>query len=77
LQAEDGAEARMMAANPAYIPRNHRVEAMIQAAVAGDMAPFERLLRVLSDPYTDQPGEEELTRPPLVHEVVAQTFCGT
>ncbi|MDX1821167.1 MAG: YdiU family protein [Paracoccaceae bacterium] len=77
LQAEDGAEARMMAANPAYIPRNHRVEAMIQAAVAGNMAPFERLLRVLSDPYTDQPGEEELTRPPLVHEVVAQTFCGT
>jgi uncharacterized protein YdiU (UPF0061 family) len=50
---------------------------MIQASVAGDMAPFERLLRVLSDPFTDQPGEEDLTRPPMVHEVVAQTFCGT
>ena len=74
---EDAPEARMLAANPAYIPRNHRVEAMIEAAVAGDMAPFERLLRVLSDPFTDQPGEEDLTRPPMVHEVVAQTFCGT
>lgn len=77
LQGEDGVEARMMAANPAYIPRNHRVEEMIQAAVAGDMAPFERLLQVLSDPYTDQTGAEDLARPPLSHEVVAQTFCGT
>jgi uncharacterized protein YdiU (UPF0061 family) len=77
LSSEDAPEGRMLAANPAYIPRNHRVEAMIQAAVAGDMAPFERLLRVLSDPFTDQPGEEDLTRPPMVHEVVAQTFCGT
>ncbi len=77
LRDEDGAEARMLAANPAYIPRNHRVEEMIQAAVAGDMAPFERLLRVLSDPFTDQPDAADLTRPPLSHEVVAQTFCGT
>ncbi|MDX5401865.1 MAG: YdiU family protein [Rhodobacterales bacterium] len=77
LRDEDGAEARMLAANPAYIPRNHRVEAMIQAAVAGDMAPFERLLQVLSDPFCEQAGAEDLTRPPLVHEVVAQTFCGT
>lgn len=77
LASEDAPEARMLAVNPAYIPRNHRVEAMIQAAVAGDMAPFERLLRVLSDPFTDQPSEDDLTRPPLTHEVVAQTFCGT
>jgi serine/tyrosine/threonine adenylyltransferase len=77
LQDEDGAEARMLSANPAYIPRNHRVEEMIQAAVAGDMAPFERLLGVLSDPFTDQPGQKDLTHPPLAHEIVAQTFCGT
>ncbi|MDD9706060.1 YdiU family protein [Seohaeicola sp. SP36] len=77
LHGESGVEARMLSANPAYIPRNHRVEEMIKAAVAGDMAPFERLLRVLSDPFTDQPGAEDLTRPPLSHEVVAQTFCGT
>jgi serine/tyrosine/threonine adenylyltransferase len=77
LRDEHGAEARMLAANPAFIPRNHRVEAMIQAAVAGDMAPFQRLLQVLSDPFTDQPDAQDLTRPPLVHEVVAQTFCGT
>lgn len=77
LTAEDGAQARMLAANPAYIPRNHRVEEMIKAAVAGDMAPFERLMQVLSNPFAEQPGAEDLTRPPLSHEVVAQTFCGT
>jgi uncharacterized protein YdiU (UPF0061 family) len=77
LQTEHGAEDRMRAANPAYIPRNHRVEEMIQAAVAGNMAPFERLLAVLRDPFREQPGAEDLTLAPEPHQVVAQTFCGT
>ncbi len=67
----------MRAANPAYIPRNHRVEQMIQAAVAGDFRPFDRLMRVLSDPFTHQDGAEDLTRPPGPSEVVQRTFCGT
>ncbi|MDX1781093.1 MAG: YdiU family protein [Thalassovita sp.] len=77
LQNEDDPETVMCAANPAFIPRNHRVEQMIEAAVAGDYAPFERLLRVLSRPYDDQPEAEDLSRPPQEHEVVQQTFCGT
>jgi uncharacterized protein YdiU (UPF0061 family) len=74
---EAGWQARMQGANPAYIPRNHRVEQMIAAAVAGDFAPFERLLSVLADPYRDQPGAEDLQAPPAPAEVVQQTFCGT
>ncbi|MBR9649928.1 protein adenylyltransferase SelO [Thalassovita aquimarina] len=77
LARESDPQAVMRAANPAFIPRNHRVEQMIEAAVAGDFAPFERLLRVLSRPYEDQPGAEDLTRPPRDNEVVQQTFCGT
>ncbi len=77
LEAEDAPQARMRAANPAVIPRNHRVEQMIEAAVAGDMAPFERLLDVLARPYEDQPEAQDLTRPPEPSEVVQQTFCGT
>ncbi len=77
LAGEAGVEARMRAANPAYIPRNHRVEAMIAAALEGDMAPFERLQRVLSRPYEEQPGAEDLAAPPLPHEAVQATFCGT
>jgi uncharacterized protein YdiU (UPF0061 family) len=77
LEAEDGAETRMLSANPAFIPRNHRVEQMIQAAVQGDFAPFERLNDVLANPYEDQPDAADLTRPPEPSEVVHQTFCGT
>jgi len=67
----------MQASNPAYIPRNHLVEEMIQAGLAGDFAPFEQLLAVLSAPYEDQPGAERFARPPRPEEVVSRTFCGT
>jgi uncharacterized protein YdiU (UPF0061 family) len=68
----------MRAVNPAFIPRNHRIEAMIQAAVQrDDFAPFEELLRVLSRPYEDQPEFAQYATPPEPHERVRATFCGT
>jgi len=67
----------MRAANPAVIPRNHRVEEMIEAAVAGDFGPFERLMAVLARPYDDGPDTADYTRPPKPEERVHQTFCGT
>ena len=46
----------MRRANPAFIPRNHRVEEALSAAVErGDYAPFETLLNILSRPFDDQP----------------------
>jgi serine/tyrosine/threonine adenylyltransferase len=68
----------MRATNPAFIPRNHRIEAVIQAAVASDdYAPFEELLTVLSKPYEDQPAFAAYAEPPEPHQRVLQTFCGT
>lgn len=68
----------MRRVNPAFIPRNHRVEEMIRAAVdKGDFAPFERLLHILSHPFDDQPENESYAAPPLEHERVLATFCGT
>ena len=68
----------MRAVNPAFIPRNHRVEAVIEAAVnRDDFAPFEELLAVLSKPYEDQPAFAAYAEPPEPHERVLQTFCGT
>jgi uncharacterized protein YdiU (UPF0061 family) len=68
----------MRQANPAYIPRNHRVEQMIVAAVErGDFAPFEELLTVLSQPYREQPAFAAYADPPQPNERVWQTFCGT
>jgi uncharacterized protein YdiU (UPF0061 family) len=68
----------MRAVNPAFIPRNHRVEAIIQAAVTrDDFAPFKELLTVLSRPYEEQPAFAHYAEPPEPHERVRQTFCGT
>ena len=55
----------MRAVNPAFIPRNHRVEAVIEAAVnRDDFAPFEELLTVLAKPYEDQPAFAAYAEPP-------------
>ena len=79
-EAEGAAERRaaMRKVNPAYIPRNHRVEAIIRAAVdEGDFAPFEELIAVLSHPFDDQPDFARYAEPPQDSERVLQTFCGT
>src|SRR3954453_7152782 len=79
-EPQDGATRRtaMRTGNPAFIPRNHRVEAVIEAAVnRDDFAPFEELLTVLSMPYEDQPALAAYAEPPQPHQRVLQTFCGT
>ena len=69
---------RMRAANPAIIPRNHRVEEAIVAAVERqDFAPFEALLQAVQRPYEDLPEFARFTEPPQADERVLQTFCGT
>jgi uncharacterized protein YdiU (UPF0061 family) len=71
-------QAAMRAVNPAFIPRNHRVEAVIQAAVNNDdYAPFEELLTVLAKPFDDQPEFSAYAEPPLPEQRVLQTYCGT
>jgi uncharacterized protein YdiU (UPF0061 family) len=67
----------MQTINPAFIPRNHRVEAVIQAALADDYAPFEKLLAVLAKPYEDQPEMADYAEPPEPDQRVLKTFCGT
>ncbi len=82
LQAESSPAteiaATMRAANPCFIPRNHRIQAVIDAAVQRqDFMPFEELLGVLTHPYEDQPGMESYSAAARPEECVSQTFCGT
>ena len=65
----------MARSNPQLIPRNHRIEAMIEAAVTGDMAPFKRLTTALAQPF--DATDSELKHPPTDQEIVPATFCGT
>jgi uncharacterized protein YdiU (UPF0061 family) len=73
-----GAATLMRSNNPAVIPRNHRVEAALNAAVTrSDLSPLEALLAVLSTPFDLKPEYAEYSNPPAPHERVQQTFCGT
>jgi serine/tyrosine/threonine adenylyltransferase len=68
----------MMKVNPAFIPRNHRIERIIDAAVEReDFRPFEELSTVLSRPYDTQPAFAAFAEPPRPEERVQRTFCGT
>jgi uncharacterized protein YdiU (UPF0061 family) len=68
----------MRRANPALIPRNHRIEEAIAAAVTdGDFSFFERLRAVLARPCDDQPDAAAYAAAPAPAEVVRRTFCGT
>ncbi|WP_043341377.1 protein adenylyltransferase SelO [Belnapia moabensis] len=68
----------MRAVNPAFIPRNHMVEAALAAATEReDFSPFEELLTVLAHPFEDQPHHARYAAPPEPEQRVLQTFCGT
>ena len=58
----DVVAAAMDAVNPVYIPRNHLVEEALDAATAGDLEPFERLLTVVSEPVPASPWPRALRR---------------
>ena len=76
---EPNARAQAMRdVNPAFIPRNHRVEQALGAAIEyGDFSPFAELLTVLSRPYEDQAAFADYANPPQTDERVFRTFCGT
>jgi uncharacterized protein YdiU (UPF0061 family) len=52
----------MRAVNPAFIPRNHRIQAAITAAEAGDFSVFDEMMAVLAKPYEDQVAIRDLCR---------------
>ncbi|MCP5458336.1 MAG: YdiU family protein [Gammaproteobacteria bacterium] len=77
-QSEIERTSRMRQVNPAFIPRNHRVEEALSAAVErGDFQPFERLRQILEHPYDEQPAFAAYAEPPPPSDRVYQTFCGT
>lgn len=85
LCKEQGAEADIAASkqlmrsrNPAVIPRNHRVEEALEAAVKdGDYSVMDRLLKVLTNPYEHSPNQAEYAAVPETTNCSYRTFCGT
>lgn len=65
-------------ANPQVIPRLHRIEAAISAALTGDLTPFEEMLGVVTRPFDPDPDlAKRYVDPPGEGDRVDRTFCGT
>ncbi|OYW76459.1 MAG: hypothetical protein B7Z37_08860 [Verrucomicrobia bacterium 12-59-8] len=77
-QTADEVAERMRGHNPAVIPRNHKVEEALAAAVErGDLSVMQRLLEVLAKPYEDHEEQPEYRAPSGLAPGAYQTFCGT
>ncbi|MEH7247373.1 YdiU family protein [Neobacillus niacini] len=77
-ESKDSSTQLMRNSNPGVIPRNHRVEEALEAAVdRGDYSVMERLLNVLSNPYSYSPEQAEYCSLPAPTPQPYQTFCGT
>jgi uncharacterized protein YdiU (UPF0061 family) len=69
--------AAMDRTNPVYIPRNHVVEEALSAATAGDMAPFHRLVEVVTSPFAERAGLDRYAEPAPAGSDPHVTYCGT
>ena len=63
--------------NPVLIPRNHKVEEVLEAAHQNNLDPLHQLLEVLEHPYEENSKASEYQKPAPVTETLYQTFCGT
>ncbi|RAZ70276.1 protein adenylyltransferase SelO [Planococcus maitriensis] len=67
----------MKSRNPAVIPRNHRVEAALEASLQGDYGVMEKLLATLQNPYAHSKEQQPYTAAPPPSTPPYQTYCGT
>ncbi len=73
-RARDPDTALMEKTNPQIIARLHQIEAVIQAGVADNDAPFHDMLAAVTQPFC---ANAAYAQPPSTSEMVARTFCGT
>ena len=77
-QGEEASRELMRNSNPALIPRNHRVEEALEAAVEKrDCSKLNRLLEALSQPFAHTAAQAEYAELPDASFCNYQTFCGT
>ena len=66
----------MRSVNPLVIPRNYKVEEVLNEANNGNIEPFNKFLEVLNKPYLEQKNIINYQIPLYLNEKY-QTFCGT
>ncbi|MDX9788589.1 MAG: YdiU family protein [Desulfobacterales bacterium] len=68
---------QMNRVNPVFIPRNHKIEQVIESALTGDFSLFHEMNKVLKKPYAEQKRFNSYKSAPGPEQVVHATFCGT
>ncbi|GJM80354.1 hypothetical protein HMSSN139_28500 [Paenibacillus sp. HMSSN-139] len=77
-ESQEAVRERMRRSNPAVIPRNHRVEEVLEAAVErDDYGVMQRLLEALTQPFAHTPEQAEYAELPAACDRPYRTFCGT
>lgn len=77
-QTKEMSQQLMQQHNPAVIPRNHRVEEALEAAVErGDYSVMNNLLKVLTQPYAHTKEQQDYASLPESCSQPYRTFCGT
>ncbi|MCM3703390.1 YdiU family protein [Paenibacillus macerans] len=77
-ESKEASHELMRRSNPALIPRNHRVEEALEAAVEReDYSVMERFLGALANPFAHAPEQAEYAAPPAPAACPYRTFCGT
>ena len=66
----------MRSVNPLVIPRNRKIEEVLNDANNNNIKPFKEFLEILKNPYSEQKNIKDFQIPSTSNEKY-QTFCGT
>jgi len=74
----DSSLSLMHEANPLIIPRNHKIEEVLEAAsINNDLTPLKKWVHILQNPYKDSPEIAPYQSTPPPSSKIYRTFCGT
>ncbi|WP_456276853.1 protein adenylyltransferase SelO [Bacillus sp. AK128] len=76
-ESKESSVELMKKSNPGVIPRNHRVEEALEAALIGDYSVMEQLVEVLSTPFEHSPAQADYCELPEQTDRPYRTYCGT
>lgn len=76
-QDQEKTVAQIEIHNPLYIPRNHILEKIIQAANENDFSLIDQFLKLMRNPFAQYPNTDYFLKPPTDEEKINHTFCGT
>ena len=68
---------QMKSVNPMYIPRNHQVQLVIDAAYNNDFSKMAEMIEVIRRPFEEIDENSSYAVPPLEEQRIKRTFCGT